>query len=779
MSEWSYSEEELERYFNEPTVRDSGVSPNGHPGPDRPDSGLRGYFHRTFKDPRLAQAAFVLSILVGAILVGVLSLTIWIWSITDDLPSTQRLENPTVQLATVAYTADGEELARYARQNRSWLTYDSISTHAVNALVATEDHRFYQHWGVDLRGIMAAVADLFTGDLRGASTITQQLARNLYNEKVGREVTVSRKLKEMVTAVKLEQRYTKREIIEMYLNTVSFGSNAYGIEAAARTYYGVSAGELGEAQAATLVGLLKATTYYNPVRNPGNAKARRNVVLRQMVKRGFITQDYYDEHSDDPVNAEYHSAELYASLAPYFAEYVRNWTEDWAERNGRDLYADGLRVYTTIDSEMQKLAREAVERQMTDLQRVVDYEWSERSGALLSQSFAKYREKTEGEDYEPFAYFWDSKPGVVCDWIQSTDRYKGLVEQGVTEAEALGQLKENETFLDSLKSLKTALGAGMVSVDPRNGHVKVWIGGRDFRKDKFDKVALARRQPGSTFKPFTYTAAIDNGYGPYDTFVDSTVTWKDTGADTTWSPTNFGGSTGQEITISRGLAESMNTITARLVLELNPNIVAQYARSMGIKSELQEVPSIALGTSDVTLLEMAASYSTLANGGLYYEPTAVTRIEDRYGNVLYEATPAPSEALSEKTAYTVVDMMRGVIDYGTGIRIRTQFNLGKYDLAGKTGTTQNAADTWFMLMHPNLVTGSWVGFNDRRVTFRTNWWGQGAHSALFLVGDFYESMKNSEQVTLQETTFPMVEDYGPPEAQTDTTTNDRPDNFGW
>jgi penicillin-binding protein 1A len=779
MSEWSYSEEELDQYFNEPAVRDSQVSENGHDHPS--PGGIRGYFHDRFDDPRKGQAAFVLSILVGTVLAGVLFLGGWLWAVSDDLPSTQSLENPTFQLATVAYTADGEELARYARQNRSWLRYDSIATPAVQALVATEDHRFHQHWGVDMQGILAAVADILTGELRGASTITQQLARNLYNEKVGREVTITRKLKEMVTAVKLERRYTKPEIIEMYLNTVSFGSNAFGIEAASRTYFGTSAKQLNVMQAATLIGLLKATTYYNPVRNPENARLRRNVVMRQMVKRDFLAAGFYEESKDKPVDAEYHSAELYASLSPYFAEYVRNWAEDWADENNRDLYADGLRIYTTLDSEMQAIAREAVEQQMSDLQRIVEYEWSERSGALLSQNVAPYREKTPGEDYEPFKHFWESKAGVVNDWIRSTDHYTSLRDQGLSEEQAIEKLKGTESFVDSLRSIRTRLESGLVSLDPRNGHVKVWIGGRDFRTDKYDKVAIARRQPGSTFKPFTYTAAIDNGYSPYDTFKDSTVVWRDEGADTTWTPQNFGGSTNQDITLSQGLARSMNTITSRLVLEINPSTVATYARRMGIQSEMQEVPSIALGTSDVTLLEMASSYATLANGGLYHEPTAVTRIEDRYGNVLYEAQPTPREALSERTAYTVVDMMRGVIDYGTGIRVRTQFGLGKYDLAGKTGTTQKSADTWFMLMHPELVTGSWVGFNDRRVTFRTNWWGQGAHSALFLVGDFYQGLMDSENVTLPKTTFPMVEDYGSEQATVDSTETSpqSDDRFGW
>jgi len=777
MSEWSYSEEELDEYFQDPSAR-GGASPNGQSDDDRP-SGLRGWFYERFSPANKAQAAYVLSLLTGVVLIGSLGLALWIWTLTDEVPSTQRLENPTVQLATVAYTADGEELARYAQQNRSWVPYDSISTHAVHALIATEDRRFHNHWGVDLRGIAAAVVDIMTGTFRGASTITQQLARNLYNERVGRAVTIERKLKEMVTAVELERRYTKQEIVEMYLNTVSFGSNAFGIEAAARTYFGTSASDLNPLQAATLIGLLRATSYYNPVRNPGNAQQRRNVVLSLMVQRGYLDAAFYDEHRDNPVDATYHSAELYASLAPYFAEYVRNWMAEWAQQNDRNLYSDGLRVYTTLDSELQEMARESVNRQMEGLQKVVGYEWSKRSPEVFGKSFEAYADLEPGEDYTPFTYWWETHPKVVRDWIRSTERYESLRDEGVTDAEAVGQLKENTTFIDSLQSIRTRLEAGFVSLDPNNGHVKVWIGGRDFQTDKYDKVAIARRQPGSTFKPFTYTAAIDNGYSPYDTFLDSTFTWQDPGADTTWSPSNFSGSSGQMLTLSQGLARSKNTITARVALEINPSTVATYANRMGIKSKLEEVPSIALGTSNVTLLEMASAYSTLANGGLYNEPVAVTRIEDRYGNVLYEANPTPSEALSERSAYTVIDMMRGVIDYGTGVRIRSQFGLGKYDLAGKTGTTQNAADTWFMLMHPNLVTGSWVGFNDQRLAFRTNWWGQGAHTALLLVGDFYRSMMQSDTVTLPETTFPMVQGYGAPETASDTTGTNQNGRVGW
>jgi penicillin-binding protein 1A len=784
MSEWHYSEEELDQYFNDPDMRRDALSENGQTnGTADAASGWYGFWYRRFHDRQKAQAASALSILVAALLVGLLLLGGVFWSLVDDVPSTQRLENPTFQLASVAYTADGEELARYARQNRSWVPYDSISSAAIGALVATEDHRFREHWGVDLQGIAAAVVDILTGNFRGASTITQQLARNLYNEEVGREVTVTRKLKEMVTAVELERRYTKREIVEMYLNTVSFGFNAYGIDAAANTFFGTSAKNLDTLQAATLIGMLKATTYYNPVRNPENAKQRRNVVLQQMVKRDRIAPSFYAEHKDDPVDATYHSAELYASLAPYFAEHVRNWMEDWSEANGRDLYADGLRIYTTLDSKLQRMARKAAERQMSGLQKVVEYEWSEPSGRLYGQSLEDYRDLVPGEDYTPFAYFWETHPEALRTFIRRSERYRGLRRAGTSPEAALTQLRSNDAFMDSLKTANSSLENGLVSINPNNGHVKVWIGGRDFRDDKYDKVAIAKRQPGSTFKPFTYITAVDNGYSPYMTLPDSVRTYQIPGADTTWAPGNFGAETGQMYTLSQGLARSMNTVTAGLVNELGlnsaPGQIASYARRMGITTPMEPVPSIALGTSDVKLLDMATAYSTLASGGIQRDPVVVTRIEDRYGNVLWEGMPRSEEALSERTAYTVVDMLRGVIDYGTGIRVRTQFRLGRYDLAGKTGTTQEAADTWFMLMHPNLVTGAWVGFNDRRLTFRTNWWGQGSHSALFLVGDFYNQLMEEDLVLRQDDTFPMVS-LEPPATAADSTRQGRPDGrVGW
>lgn len=754
MSRWSYSDEELDQYFQDPTSRRSGR--------ERPSRGLRGFWYRRFDDPRKAEAGFVVSIIAGLLLLFTLALGIYTLTLTDDLPPTRQLENPEFQLATIALTADGQELQRYAFQNRSWVTYDEISPHVLEGLLATEDHRFYNHWGIDMQGIVAAVYEGLTRfRIRGASTITQQLARNLYNEQIGREVTVQRKMKEMVTAVRLERRYTKREIIEMYLNTVEFVYNAFGIEAAAQTFFGKTAQELEPIEAATLVGMLQNPSLYNPVRFPEQSTRRRNVILSQMHKHGHLTTAQYEELRETPTPLNFRSTELTEGNAPYFAEHVRNWLRRWGREAGYNIYTDGLVVHTTLDSRLQELAREAVDEQMTGLQAVVDYEWSRSSGYFLGQNTAVY---VNQNGYEPFDYFWRTHTGLVNGYIRNTGRYRALRESGTGSDDAVEQLRRNESFTDSLRTAITRLEAGLVSIDPRNGHVKAWVGGRDLRDDWYDHVAIAKRQPGSTFKPFVYTAAIDNGYSPDYMLPDSAFVYRDPQTGQVWQPSNFGGYGGGLMTLSEGLATSNNVITARVITQLvDPAAVAFYARRMGIQSELDRVPSLGLGVSDVSLLEMTASYSTLANGGLYYEPTVVTRIEDRFGNVLFEAQPSPQEALSESTAYTVVDMMRGAVEYGTAVRIRGQFGLGAYDLAAKTGTTQNNADGWFLLMHPELVTGSWVGFNDRRIAFRSSWWGQGAHNALFLVGDFMRRAVDAPDVNISNSRFPSPAEFGLPE----------------
>ena len=768
--EWPYTKEELDRYFNDPNSRRGETPPpESNPyaeaetvvrPPIKRRKGLAGFFYNRISNEKLAQATMVLTLLVGLMVLGAGTLlTAVLMMDSGDLPSMQQLENPNLQLATLAYSSDGVELARYALQNRSSVTYDEISPNVINALIATEDHRFHDHWGIDLFRLNISVIKTILGDVQGGSTLTMQLARNMYNKEIGKEQTVSRKVKEMLTAVQLERRYTKREIIEMYLNTVEFGNNAFGIEAAARTFFSKGAIELDTLESATLVGMLKGITIYNPIRNPNSSRVRRNTVLGQMVKHGQLEPAYLEEVRDSVIVTDYSSSEITAGPAPYFSEHVRQWLNDWSEESGHNFYTQGLIVYTTLDSELQEIAEQVVGEQMAGLQTVVNYEWSRdtRSPFEAARTVEEYLKKTE---YEDFGQFWSDSTHILQSFVRESAEYRNLKKE-MSEEAALDSLFRSVAFMDQLKKDKSRLEAGLVSIDPRTGFVKSWVGGRNLEDDWYDHVSIAIRQPGSTFKPFVYIAAIDQGFSPNDVLMDSTVFWKDE-LGNEWQPGNSSGEeTGRMMTLREGLKRSRNTITARLVLEVQPYNVAFYARQMGIKSRLNAVPSIALGTSNVTLLELTTAYSTLANSGIKHEPTFVTRIEDRLGNVLYEAKPQPVEALGVETALTVIDMMRDVVQTGgTGARIRWQYQLYDYDFAGKTGTTQNSADGWFVLMHPDLVTGAWVGFNDQRMTFRTDFWGQGAHNALFLVGDYTRKTADAER--LSKETFPLPEAYAAP-----------------
>jgi len=748
MSDWNYSDEELQNYFEDPQSRGNRKGIHGR---------VLGFWHKRLKHDRKAEAAALLSYLVFAALSVTVMLGLYFVSLIDELPPLTQIENPEFQLATISYTADGQELARYARQNRNWVTYDQISPHMINALWATEDHRFYDHWGIDVFRTVSSVGKTVLAkfgipgfEVQGGSTLSQQLARNLYNTEIGREQTIGRKMKEWVTAVQLERRFTKSEIIEMYLNTVEFPYGAYGVEAAARTFYGKEPLDLNELESATLVGMLKGITRYNPIRNPERARQRRNIVLAQMIKREVLDASFLETHRADSVGATYHSAAITQSLAPHFAEEVRKQLVRWADGAGYDIYDDGLIVYTTLDSRMQAMAQASVDSLMPCLEAVPDFEWSEAGSDIrvLTIETCGYLGEQEIRGYTPWKAFFEEYPNVLENGITQTEHWRSLRRSGLSRQEAVDALLDNEVFLDSLKTEKTRLETGFVALDPQTGFVKAWIGGRKLDNEWYDKVSIAERQPGSTFKPFLYTAALDNGWGPYTPYLDDSLTYVDP-AGNVWSPGNSGEPpTGMDLTLREGFAKSKNTISARLILDVGPSNVAFYARRMGISSPLNEVPSLALGTSDVNLLEMTSAYATFANGGLLYEPTLIWRIEDQSGNVLFEADQTPTEALSEATAYAMADMMRAVIEPGgTGNRMQFQYGMRPYDIGGKTGTTQNSADTWFMMIHPDIAIGSWVGFNDPAYTFRTDAWGQGARTALHLVGDFMQ------RITAEEETF--------------------------
>jgi penicillin-binding protein 1A len=584
-------------------------------------------------------------------------------------PSVADLRKAKSATPSVLVSADGIVLAEYKNINRKWMPLEKIAPSVVQALIAMEDHRFYDHHGIDFRRTVGALISTLSGNLQGGSTITQQLARNLYPDDIGRAATVNRKLKEAITALKIEAVYSKHEILETYLNTVPFLFNAFGIEMAARTYFDKSAEGLDVLEAATLVGMLKGTSAYNPVLNPERARERRNLVLAQMARHGKLKPTDVETMAKRPLQLNFERQVEPPGLAPHVAQQLRKWLISWADQRGYDIHADGLVVRVTIDSRLQKAANQAVVRQLAQLQTLAD------------------ARRKRGEE-------------------------------------------------------SPVLQAGLMALDPRNGFVRAWVGSRDFVQEQFDHVSQARRQPGSTFKPFVYGAALMRGLSPSMTLIDQPVAIRMSAQDV-WTPSDDTPPSGQPMTLRDGLVFSKNTITAQLMQQVGPAHVAQLAQAMGVRqSKLDPVLSLALGTSSVTLREMVAAYGAIANGGHYIEPMIVSRVEDRHGRLLEEFLPVREAvpAMPRREALELVNMMRGVVDEGTGAAIRQRY-VNQADVAGKTGTTQENTDGWFILMHPQLVAGARVGFNDNKATMGP--WGQGARSALPMVGDvFQQALRN-------------------------------------
>jgi penicillin-binding protein 1A len=669
--------------------------------------------------------------LVAAVLV--VALGIYVTVLLRITPSVADLKLVQAQQPSVLLSADGQQIASFRRAQQERLTLDKVSPFVVKALVATEDKRFYDHRGIDFVRSFGAVLHSAAGDMQGGSTITQQLARNLFPDEVGRARTLHRKAKEWVTAMRIERVYDKTQILEAYLNTAPFLYNAVGIEMAARTYFDTSAAELDVLQSATLVGMLKGTYYYNPVQHPERALARRNVVLSQMAKAKAITDEQLRTLSAQPLQLHWSRQPDFPATAPHFAAYARKWLLDWADEHEHDLYADGLVIETTLDSRLQDEAVRAVQAQADALQQVADTEWSRPALPPLSNAPEAYV-KLLGKA-EPFGFLWTARRDLVTAFVRETPEFKKAVDGGASPGEALERLRADAPFMAKLKAQKTRLEAGFVAMDPRSGEIRAWVGSRDFAQEQYDHVAQAERQPGSTFKPFVYGAALEAGLTPDRTFVDGPV--EVTMGGTVWRPTDMSGSTGQPMTIRDGLALSKNTITAQVMQEVGIPRVVALAKSLGVdQSPLEPVPSLALGTSPVTLLEMVNAYASIAQVGTVHKPVFVKRIKDRSGRVIAEFGEAPRRGMSPEAATDLIDMMRGVVARGTGTQVRTRFGLTG-DLAGKTGTTQKNTDGWFILMHPELVAGAWVGFNDARVTLRSSWWGQGGHNAVRLVGDFF------------------------------------------
>ncbi|WP_449413733.1 transglycosylase domain-containing protein [Pandoraea soli] len=636
-------------------------------------------------------------------------------------PSIRDIRRARIDRPAQVLSADGKLLAEFRPANREWVPLKDVSPNVVKALVATEDHRFYEHHGIDLKRTASAALHTFSGDRQGGSTLTQQLARNLYPDEIGRAPTLTRKLKEAITALKIEALYTKPEILETYLNTVPFLYNAYGIEMAARTYFDKSADQLDLLEAATLVGMLKGNSYYNPVINPERALQRRNTVLAQMVKFGGLDASKLPALQKRPLRINFERQTEEPGPAPHFAQQLRKWLIGWADRHDYNIYSDGLVVHTTIDSRLQTMATQALTHQANQLQGIADANWSARGG-------------------------WRDSAALVHAFVRESPEYRNAVAGGEAPEAAMKRLLADKTFMQNLRATKTRVQAGFLALDPRTGEIRAWVGSRDFTTDPFDHVQQARRQPGSTFKAFVYGAAFVKGRTPDDTIVDQVVDIPLAGGEI-WRPSDDTAPTNKPMTLRDALAQSRNTVTAQLMQDVGPSRVAGLARAMGVReSKLDPVPSLALGTSPVSLKEMVSAYGTIADGGEYREPTMVTEITNSDGDVLATFSPARAErALSVNDDYTLLDTLRGVINRGTGTAIRTRFGI-RADVAGKTGTTQDNADGWFILMQPQLVAGAWVGFNDSRVTLRSDYWGQGAHSALPIVGDVFSRAMRSKVI---------------------------------
>jgi penicillin-binding protein 1A len=688
---------------------------------------------------------------------GALLLFLYTLLLIPFTPSIADLRKTRNEQPSTLVSVDGQLLATYKRFNREWVPLSRIAPSVPKALIATEDHRFYEHHGIDFYRTAGALVRTLGGDVQGGSTITQQLARNLYPEEIGRKRSITRKLKETITALKLEHTFTKQEILENYLNTVPFLYNAFGIEMAARTYFDKPAAKLSVLESATLIGMLKGNSYYNPVQNKARATARRNVVLSQMVRRGVLSQASFDALKGRPIQLDFERQLEARGAAPHFAEHIRKWLVDWADRNDYNIYSDGLKVYTTIDSRLQAAANQSVKRQMDALQAVADVEWAGSSERLLSTSTGAY--VSAQRQASPFEYFWRSKTALVDAFIRESGPYRNAVAAGAEPAAALAKLRQDGEFMARLRTDKTRLQAGLVAIDPTTGDVKAWVGSTGFEADQYDHVARAQRQPGSTFKPFVYGAALERGMDPGRQFIDQVreIRMND---GTVWRPEDESAPSGRPVSMRDGLVYSKNTVTAQVMEAVGPARAADFARRAGVRqSQLKEVPSLALGTSPVTLLEMTSAYGTIASGGEYRAPMMVTRVEDRSGRVLVEFSGRAKRVWSRDVSEELLDMLRGVVDRGTGQGVRRQFGI-QLDVAGKTGTTQDNTDGWFILMHPRLVTGSWVGFNDARVTMRSSYWGQGAHNALLLSSDFLRQAASRRMIDAAAQ-FPKARDAWP------------------
>jgi penicillin-binding protein 1A len=674
---------DYEKYFNDPSYR-----------------------NKKMKKKDLKKRKFWM--ISGAIIFVLLGIFIAI--IYSGLPSLEDLENPKPQLASKVFSADGELLGQYFIENRIETYYNKLPDHLIKALIATEDRKFYSHWGVDVtRFIKAMIKNVFSMSLgEGASTLTQQLARNLYDLKVTRETQFDkgiRKIREWITAIQIEKNFTKNEIIELYLNVSYFGRSAYGIEAASRVYFGKSASELTLPEAALFIALLKSPRDFDPVNNYENALKRRNLVMYNMVSTGFLDKDAYDKLKQEPIVLASERPSVMRTIAPYFMEYVRLQMSELADKYGYDLYRDGLNIYTSIDSRMQKIANEVSAKHIEEYQKIFEKNWSWNKNKDLLAS-------------------------LVDEAIKKSLEYRSE-DSKEQKAKIYNRLKKDSAFIDSVKFVATRIEAGFVVIDPFTGEIKAMVGGtnQDFGRG-LNHVSGIKRQPGSSFKPIIYATAVENGYYPSFTILNQKFDYNG------WSPSNSDGDYSGYETMRFALAHSLNVVTGRMTISeiAPPKQVVKIAQRMGITSKIDPYPAIALGTSEVTPLELTSAFGTFVNKGVHVEPISILKIEDKNGILIDQFIPEYVQAIAPQTASIMESMMQDVIFYGTGAGVRRYY---QYPAAGKTGTTQNYSDAWFVGYTPELVAGCWVGFDDHRVKF-TDWYGQGARAALPIWAMFME-----------------------------------------
>lgn len=691
--------------------------------------------------------------------------TNFLW-LMGSMPSVEDLQNPKVAQSSEIYTADGIMIGKFYTENRTPVSYKKISPNLVKALIATEDVRFYTHSGIDYKAMAGVAWGIIVGasDRGGGSTITQQLAKKLFKTRksgargllgyVPGVSTLIYKTKEWLTAIKLERNFTKEEILTMYFNTVDYGNNTYGINTAAKSYFSKSPDSLNVQESAVLVGLQKATTTYNPIRNMKRSMERRNVVIDQMRKYGYLTGKQADSISALPIELKTKFETPYDGNANYFKNAVVDFVRKWGEENGYDLYTDGLKIYTTIDSRMQEDAEEAMTQKMKQLQRVFEDHWRNQNpwvdeqGKEIPDFLENVVKRTS--KYKSLAAKFPNNPDSISYYLNKKDTMT------VYDWKNSGEMEKYWSSMDSLDYYKRILRAGMMAMNPQTGQIKAWVGGLDYNYFKYDAVKQGKRQPGSTFKPFVYTTAIDDStfnMSPCDEIVDKPFekTYEEDGEEKIWKPRNATGTyTYANMTLRRALAQSINSVTAELTDQVGAANVVRYAKKMGITTPLKAVPSIGLGPFDVSLYDMVAAYGVFVNNGTYTQPILVTKIEDSNGKVIEEFQPEHRQAISQESAFLMLQMLRGGVEEagGTSGSIRWRFNVtaNGNELGGKTGTTSNNSDGWFMCVTRDLVVGAWVGGDDRSIHFRTTNLGEGAKTALPIVGSFLEKIYKDKSI---------------------------------